>query len=140
MVIDLDIASPNKGMFNGAYDFDITINYSELQTFEEPKDKLERLDSYRNKGLINPLQYYFELTGDETVKTNEEAIEAINKNLELFELIKQGDNGTDSTTGLINGENTASAEAEGAEITTGIGRPDTGTISSNAESNEDVDQ
>ena len=85
IIADRDVASPNIGFAGGSYLFIISLNFKEIQTFESIEAKFERLETARVRGLITPLSYYYELTQDETVKTNQEAIDKMNENSALFE-------------------------------------------------------
>ena len=63
------------------------VDYIE-DNFTEPADKREKLDFDRTHGLISPKNYVQQMTGNETVKDDAEAIEFINENLDLFTQIK----------------------------------------------------
>lgn len=135
-IIDLDIGSPTPGIFNGNYDVSMSINYQELQTFEDPNEKLERIESYRSKGLIDPLRYYFELTQDESVKTNEQAIEKINENLELFSQITTGNTENDGTRESNTASNIANEpvdEGSSAQLPETDSDDNNGTVESDTE-------
>lgn len=81
-VLNTDIASEWRGKFKGEYN--ISIDYGELQEFEAWADKSARLDKQKNDGTITVLSWYKAYTQDDSIATDEEAIQIIKDNLEMF--------------------------------------------------------
>lgn len=87
-VVNKDIASPNPMLFDTFEKYTININYAELETFAEPKDEYEFYTNKFNDGLISPKDYVVFLTGNDTIKTDEQAIDFIKKNKDYLKQIK----------------------------------------------------
>jgi hypothetical protein len=87
-VVNKDIASPNPMLFDPFDKYTININYAELETFAEPKDEYEFYTNKFNDGLISPKDYVVFLTGNDTIETDEQAIEYIKKNKDYLKQIK----------------------------------------------------
>ena len=100
-VLNTDQASDYKGKFSEEYE--IQIDYAELSVVTEPKNELEYMNSLKSQGLITPLEYVKSLTGNENIKTDNDAITFINDNKELFAQTGGGDDGTESGPGTNGG-------------------------------------
>lgn len=87
-VLNNDPASQYKGVFSE--DLTYSIDYQEQTIYSEPKDEFELLNQMFDKGLLSPLQYVVKLTGNESIKTNDDAINFINENKGFKDAITSG--------------------------------------------------
>jgi len=90
IVANTDAASPYLGKITQKYEY--SIDYKELYSNENTKDEIEIVEGKWQKGLLTPLEYLQSYKLDDTIETDEQAIEFINKNLEYKSLIKGGMN------------------------------------------------
>lgn len=84
-----DPAAPKyRGKFDGK--IDVSIDYKELYSNERTKDEIELLTTKKTMGVLSPLELLRAVNADDNVTDDEQAIEKINKNFELWGKIKNG--------------------------------------------------
>jgi hypothetical protein len=91
-VASKDVASPYYGKIQTNYDF--TIDYKELINQEKTKEEIETLIQKKDLFVLSPLELLSALNKNDNIKTDDEAIEIMLKNKEMFTKL-----------GVVNGEN-----------------------------------
>lgn len=82
-LINLIAIVANVELNTGFPHIEVNTDYIEPSIFMEAKDELEHNQALFDKGLLSPSQYVQRLTGNDNIKTDQEAIEFINNNLKL---------------------------------------------------------
>lgn len=95
LVATKDPASRYLGKFTLPYE--INLDYTESVGYETFEDKSIRLTQQKTDGTISLLHWYQAYTGDDAVTTDEEVIEIINSNLEMFNKLGAQDAGQNGT-------------------------------------------
>ena len=99
IVSNNDIASSNF-KFSSNNDYEIKIDFVEQSIFQEKKDEFEYLNNSKNEGVIAPVEYVKRLAQDDTIITNEQAIEFIKKNKNYYKQITEVLNDTTFNPGI----------------------------------------
>lgn len=89
-VASKDPASPYFGKIEPDYNY--SIDYKELFSNERTIGELETLEKKKQRGVVTPLEYLQGYKADDTITTDDDAIEYINGNLEKFSQIKGEEN------------------------------------------------
>ncbi len=77
-------------------DIQLSIDYSDMQMFIEPSEKLNHGLERAKNGLISPKQLYSLMTDDDTIETDEEAVNIILTNKALWKKMEDTDVPNDS--------------------------------------------
>jgi len=110
LIADRDPASPYRGQFGDTYQ--VSIEYADFQAYTEFAVAQQEADYLKANGLISPLGYLNRFTEIDEVISDEDAIEYINKNKELFSQL----GGRDDTRRTDSGNaNTELASGEGSQ-------------------------
>jgi hypothetical protein len=82
-ILNRDPASDLK-IFGTSDTYEFTLDYAEPQTIADFALQIQQYDTLKERGLISPKDYVVTLTGNETIKNDEEALKLINDNKQLW--------------------------------------------------------
>lgn len=105
------IANVLNTEFDESYpdEIDVTMDYVEPSVYREPKDEYEYHKSLYDNGFIDVKTFIHKITGDDSIITEQDAIEYINNNLRIINELQR------RATGAGGGNESAISTSSGAE-------------------------